>query len=439
MLKTLYKIAALLIFSFFIFSCSEKEEKIGTENKGAQAKVNSSVGLISEKKDKDVQSAGSKTDAVEDLYQKALNEASVIFEFNTVNKKINLSIKADENIKIEGAVPSEISADGSETEIFVSKNSLALLGDVKELKIHDTEILSGVKIIKAQSLKLLDISFSGLKNIEFADCPSLEALILEGNNKMEKPDFSSLKDLKQLNIAGTKIQDMDFSIFPRLEYLDISSVNLKALDISKNLELKELYCENSGLTDLDLTKNMKLNLLNCRANKLTDLILFQNKELKHLDCGKNELDKLLVSLNTRLKKLHCDENKIGDLDLSSLKELEELYCHRNKIENLTVSSNPNLKTLFCFENMINEKSMKSLFDSLIAGDGYNFKTLVVYAEKNPGLIYKADEYFDRNFIPTEEMLNSSSFKFWKVYFTLYGLEDMGGIIDSLVQKTGDSF
>jgi len=86
---------------------------------------------------------------------------------------------------------------------------------------------------------------------------------------------------------------------------------------------------------------------------------------------------------------------------------------------------------------IDEKSMKQLFDSLIAGDGYDIKTLVVYAEKNPNLTYMADKYFDHNFVPTKEMLNSSSFKFWKVYFTLYGLEDIGSIIDPPILKNGE--
>lgn len=439
MLKTFCKFAALVIFSFFVFSCSAKEEKIVAENKEAQAEVGSQAGLNSEKKDKGLQAEQVKEKTADAQYQKALNEASIIFEFDAVNKKINLSLKADENIKIEGAVPSEIPADGSVTEIFIAKNSLALLGDIKELTIHNAEILSGVKIIKVPALRSLDISFSGLKNIEFLDCPSLENLILEGNKKMNKPDFYSLKGLKKLNLAKTTINEMDFSVFPRLECLDISSVSLKALDLTKNIELKELDCENSGLNNLDLTKNIKLTHLNCRANKLTDLALFQNKELKFLDCGKNELDKLLIALNTKLQKLYCDSNEINDLDFSSLKELEELYCYRNKIENLIVGSNPKLKTLFCFENKIDEESMKQLFDSLIAGDGYNFKTIVVYAEKNSDLIYKSYKYFDHNFEPTEEMLNSSSFKFWKVYFTLYGLEDIGSIIDSLVQKTGEAF
>ena len=439
MLKTFCKFAALVIFSFFVFSCSAKEEKIGAENKEEQSEVGSQAGLNSEKKDKGLQLGQDEAKADDAQYQKALNEASIIFEFEAVNKKINLSLKADENIKIEGAVPSEIPADGSVTEIFIAKNSLALLGDVKELTIYDAEILSGVKIIKAPALKLLDISFSGLKNIEFVDCPALENLVFEGNKQMNKPDFSSLSGLKILNIAGTTIQEMDFSLFPNLECLDISSVKLKTLDLTKNIDLKELYCENSDLNNFDLTKNIKLTHLNCRANKLTELALFQNKELKFLDCGKNGLDKILINLNTKLQKLYCDSNEIKDLDFSSLKELEELYCYRNKIENLIVGSNPKLKTLFCFENKIDEESMKQLFDSLIEGDGYNLKTIVVYAEKNPNLTYMADKYFDHNFVPTKEMLNSSSFKFWKVYFTLYGLEDIGSIIDSLIQKTGEAF
>ena len=229
MLKTLYKITALVIFSFFVFSCSEKEEQVGVENKEAQSEVGSQAGLNSEKKDNGLQSGQDKTKTADAQYQKALNEASVIFEFEAVNKKINLSLKADENIKIEGAVPSDIPADGSVNEIFIAKNSLALLGDVKELTIHNAEILSGVKIIKAPALKSLDISFSGLKNIEFIDCKALENLILEGNKKMNKPDFSSLKGLKKLNLAKTTIREMDFSVFPRLECLDISSISLKKL------------------------------------------------------------------------------------------------------------------------------------------------------------------------------------------------------------------
>lgn len=50
MLKTFCKFAALVIFSFFVFSCSAKEEKIGAENKEEQSEVGSQAGLNSEKK-----------------------------------------------------------------------------------------------------------------------------------------------------------------------------------------------------------------------------------------------------------------------------------------------------------------------------------------------------------------------------------------------------
>ena len=126
--------------------------------------------------------------------------------------------------------------------------------------------------------------------------------------------------------------------------------------------------------------------LKCRGNRLPDLALFQNKELERLDCGKNELDKLLVNFNTKLKSLYCDSNHIKELDISSLKRIEELYCHRNKIEKILLNSNANLKTIFCFENDISEKYMLQLFNSLKEGDGYDVKTLVVYAEKTPALL-----------------------------------------------------
>ena len=100
MLKTLYKITALVIFSFFVFSCSAKKEKIGAENKEEQFEAGSQAGLVSEKKDKGLQAEQDKEKTADAQYQKALNEASIIFEFDAVNKKINLSLKADKNIKI---------------------------------------------------------------------------------------------------------------------------------------------------------------------------------------------------------------------------------------------------------------------------------------------------------------------------------------------------
>ena len=451
MINSIWKYTALVIFMLCIFSCSKNENK----DKSEKIELNQPAGKLSQSKPEEKEVKEN-----EEAYQKALKNAAVLLEFESVNKKINISLKADQNIKIEGALPSEVQADGSIQEIFIAKNIIPILGEVKELKIHDADILKGVNVQNAQKLRLLDISFSGLQKIDFENCPSLESLILEHNKKLNMIDVLSLSSIKELsvkaspiselvlpadskgnlsglkalNCAETKIKKIDFSLFPELEYLDISSSSFDSIDLKKNINLKKFYCENAGLTSLDLSQNKKLTELKCRGNRLPDLALFQNKELERLDCGKNELDKLLVNFNTKLKSLYCDSNRIKELDISSLKRIEELYCHRNKIEKILLNSNANLKTIFCFENDISEKYMLQLFNSLKEGDGYDVKTLVVYAEKNPGLTYKSDTYFDHNFIPTDEMLASSYFKFWKVYFTLYGLEDMGSILDSLVQK-----
>lgn len=450
MIKSLWKYTALMIFILCVFSCSENENKVKSEKNA----VNQPAGKLSANKSEEIKGK-------EDSYQKALEAASVLLEFDSVNKKTNISVRADKNIKIEGAVPSEIQADGSVQEVFIAKTLIPILGEIRELKIHDAEALKGLKVQNAGLLRLLDISFSGLQKIDFQDCPSLEALILEHNKKLYEIDILPLSSIKELslkaspisnliltgsdskgkfsglraiNIAETKIKKIDLSLLPELEYLDISSSSFDTINLKKNTHLKKFYCENSGLKDLDLSQNKNLTELKCRGNALSDLALFQNKDLEILDCGKNELDKLLVNFNTKLKAIHCDSNLIKELDISSLKALEEVYCHRNKIEKLLLNSSTNLKTIFCFENNISEKYMRQLFDSLKEGDGYDFRTIVVYAEKNPGLTYKAEKYFDHNFIPTGEMLASSHFKFWKVFFTLYGLEDMGSILDSLVQK-----
>ena len=112
MINSIWKYTALVIFILCIFSCSKNENK----DKSEKIELNQPAGKISQSKPEEKEVKEN-----EEAYQKALKNAAVLLEFESVNKKINISLKADKNIKIEGALPSEIQADGSIQEIFIAK------------------------------------------------------------------------------------------------------------------------------------------------------------------------------------------------------------------------------------------------------------------------------------------------------------------------------
>lgn len=432
---------ALISFLFFFAGCIGKEANDDKE-------PDSQKTLIVEKEQKEPKSQLNDLD---------FDNSNIILELLSANKNIELEILTAENspVYITGGIPEEIYGNGKSVNVSAINKKIGLTGKIISLKIARCENIDNLNFLSAPLLDNFACSYSSLSSIDFSGAPNLknielgnnknmstintgnltllESLDIE-NSKIEKTDLTNNLNLKRFLCSKTNIDNIDISKNVKLEFLDVSDLSLKKLNVKNNPELQELNCSSNNLKILDLSENQKLKKLNCKSNDIIDLALFANNNLEFIDCGKNKLDKLFLENNKNLKTIFCNDNKLKTLDLLYNKDIENIYCFNNEITEIKLNKNSALKNIFCFNNCIEEDKALFLFNSLPAGNGYDFHTIVWYADKNDGINYDYEKYFDGNFILPKEIYEKAYGNYWYVYHTLYGLEEINEILNSLSQK-----
>ena len=187
---------------------------------------------------------------------------------------------------------------------------------VKNLNLKNNKILYS---INAANVGLEEIIFPEI-DLDFAY-----------NYSQENITFQEFVDINmwglEVNLSSNKLTNIDLSTLPTLEELMLGGNDITELDVSKNFKLKVLsygFNSKAGLTSIDVTNNTLLEKLDLQNNKLVTIDL--NK-------------------NTNLLKLNLYGNKLANIDLSNNILLEELDLMNNEIRKLDISKNTNLKTL----------------------------------------------------------------------------------------------
>jgi len=118
---------------------------------------------------------------------------------------------------------------------------------------------------------------------------------------------ANVSTLKKLICKRSEITSLDMSNCPELDVLGLEyNEKLKSLNISKNPELSLLECCGSKqITSLDLSKSPALKYFKCWGNKITSLDLSKNPELIEAYCTINEMS--ADALNALLKSLHDND------------------------------------------------------------------------------------------------------------------------------------
>ncbi len=274
-------------------------------------------------------------------------------------------------------------------------------------KIENLNLIENIKLVNLNSLKGLGmkallLTSCGIKELNLSDFPTLEALVITGEEwesvnfdnpalrhlsleetTLEHIDLSKLKNLEELYVDNTGLlSEIDLSNLNNLKEIDVCGDNLTSLKLSDNVKEKLIRLSYSGknvlsvnlseLTNLeslrlynyngqpDLSQNLKLKELSIYGGQLTELDLSNLPNLEKLDCSRNKLENLDLSNNPRLKELDCSANILTGLDLSNLPNLEKLDCSRNKLENLDLSNNPRLKELDCSANILTGLDLSNL-------------------------------------------------------------------------------
>ena len=180
---------------------------------------------------------------------------STMMTSKAVGEKINLAIKANGNVTIEG-VGETPQLDGQSHSYTLTSQTITIRGHVASLDCRHNRLTS------------LDVS--GCTYLTELDC---------SNNPLTSINLSGCQSLKEFSWRRG---------------------NLTSLNVSGCTALTELDCEDNRLTSLDVSGCTALTTLDCYKNQLTSLDVSGCTALTTLDCYKNQLTSLNVSKNTAL-------------------------------------------------------------------------------------------------------------------------------------------
>ncbi len=199
----------------------------------------------------------------------------------------------------------------------------AHLEQLEELNVYGNQLILVPDIFaKLQKLKVLILRVNSITNlsnsIELAG--SLETLDVEENKLDQLPNFSTLKNLRKLNISKNNLKEiMGLNGCVNLVNLDIRDNKFETLDITRLEKLQVLDISYNKFKRLPEGLKTKSLLIECIAsgNQITEI-------------EKYELEKL-----SSLGRLSLAKNCLTEIpDLSNLKKLHELYINDNKLNKL---------------------------------------------------------------------------------------------------------
>lgn len=121
-------------------------------------------------------------------------------------------------------------------------------------------------------------------------------------------------------IQGT----VSFKDFPNLKVLDLAYNDITDVDLTQNFDLKTLYLQNNNLANIDVTKNRNLKYLDLGYNNLANIDLTKNSKLEELIVPHNRLDNIDLTKNSELEKLDLEDNNFTFIDLIHNTELYDV-------------------------------------------------------------------------------------------------------------------
>ncbi|MFR6435087.1 InlB B-repeat-containing protein [Porphyromonas sp.] len=302
---------------------------------------------------------------------------STMMTSKAVGEKINLAIKANGNVTIEG-VGETPQLDGRSHSYTLTSQTVTIRGHAASLDCSGNQ-LTGLDLTRSTALISLNCSNNQLTSLDLSKNTALTTLNCS-NNQLSNLDLSENRALKTLNCVSNQLTSLDLSNHSALESLSCEKNQLIRLNLSGCSGLKKLFCHTNQLIRLDISGCRALTKLECYGNQLTSLnasgckslteLDCQSNPLRHLDvsgctaltklqCQSNQLTNLDVSSCTALKKLHCQKNQLTNLNAQGCTALTEIQCQSNQLTSLNVSGMSNLTTLSCWKNQLSSLDVTS--------------------------------------------------------------------------------
>ena len=315
-----------------------------------------------------------------------------------VGETINLGIKANGNVTIEGVKETPQLGEYAKSYTLISQ-TITIRGDVTKLYCGENQLTS-LDVSGCTALTWLNCSNNQLTSLDVSGCTALTTLYC-GENQLTSLDLSGCtalatfecynNQLTSLDVSGctalttlfcyrNQLTSLDVSGCTALTWLECYVNQLTSLDLSGCVALTKLKCWVNQLTSLDVSDCTALTTLFCYHNQLTSLDVSGCSALVWLSCSSNPLTSLdasgctalttlycswtqLTSLNvlgcTALTELSCEGSQLTSLDVSGCTALTRLQCYKNQLTSLNVSGCTALTDLHCYENQLTSLDVSS--------------------------------------------------------------------------------
>ncbi|RXQ92187.1 hypothetical protein EO244_11600 [Ancylomarina salipaludis] len=149
-------------------------------------------------------------------------------------------------------------------------------------------------------------------------------------------DVDSLVSLKVLDLSNSGITEMKVSKSVNLQSLNCSSTPIISLDLTSNTNLKELDCSHTSVATLDISENIALTKLNISETNITTLDMSKNVGLIDFISQNAAFEELTFTENIKLENIDIENSAaLTMLDLSGLENIKTLACaNLEKIEKI---------------------------------------------------------------------------------------------------------
>ncbi len=235
---------------------------------------------------------------------------------------------------------------------------IAIYGDLLAIDCKNAK-LTDVSFIKADKLKLLDLSENQLTKLNIFECKNLEFVYCM-NNQLKEFYAGEHNNLGELNLSFNKLSEINLSKFPKLKHFSCDKNKITALNLTKNPLIEELYCKKNKLKELVINNLAKLKGFSCESNELGSIDLSNASLLEKLYAKDNKLESIDLSKSKNLKEINLSQNPIKTLDLAACSELVELYAFEMELQSIDLSQNTKLATLSLGANQLEEIDLQGL-------------------------------------------------------------------------------
>lgn len=240
--------------------------------------------------------------------------------------------------------------------------------------------LSKIKVAGHTSISTLDISTTGITELDVSGCSTLHTLICGALN-LETFDFiKGGENIKRIESDFNNHTSLDLSTFPKLEELQIwyNMGTITDINFKNNPNFKRLDVNGSDFTTyIDFSSCKQLSYVSlsysmvngvkfATENPYLETVLLNSAGVSEINLGKcpilqtlkvsgNNLKTLDLSGCPKMRTLHANGNGLETINTAGCDSLDLVYLEENQLTDASfIATMPKVRELYLADNQISE-------------------------------------------------------------------------------------